>query len=124
MENITFTQKDGVYVADFESKGKCVIQVDNGTADELLVYRYMPSMEPSAYDRLKVREFSRIIELDVPAGMMIRIVSKRITEIVRILYNQVFLFKTFFLRIILVHSVYTILLGFCLRAGRAGFAGI
>ena len=76
MENITFTQKDGVYVADFESKGKCVIQVDNGTADELLVYRYMPSMEPSAYDRLKVREFSRIIELDVPAGMMIRIVSK------------------------------------------------
>lgn len=76
MENITFTQKDGVYVADFASKGKCIIQVDNGTTDELLVYRYMPDMEPSSYDRLKVREFSRIIDLDVPAGMMIRIVSK------------------------------------------------
>lgn len=76
MENITFTQKDGVYVADFASKGKCVIQVDNGTTDELLVYRYMPDMEPSAYDKLPIRKFARVIDLDVPEGMMIRIVSK------------------------------------------------
>lgn len=76
MENITFTQKDGVYVADFASKGKCVIQVDNGTTDELLVYRYMPDMEPSAYDKLRIRKSARVIDLDVPEGMMIRIVSK------------------------------------------------
>lgn len=76
MENITFTQKDGVYVADFTSKGKCVIQVDNGTTDELLVYRYMPDMEPSAYDKLRIRKSARVIDLDVPEGMMIRIVSK------------------------------------------------
>lgn len=76
MENITFTQKDGVYVADFASKGKCVIQVDNGTTDELLIYRYMPDMEPSAYDKLRIRKFARVIDLDVPEGMMIRIVSK------------------------------------------------
>ena len=59
MENITFTQKDGVYVADFASKGKCIIQVDNGTTDELLVYRYMPDMEPSAYDKLRIRQDGR-----------------------------------------------------------------
>lgn len=76
MENITFTQKDSVYVADFASKGKCVIQVDNGTTDELLVYRYMPDMEPSAYDKLRIRKSARVIDLDVPEGMMIRIVSK------------------------------------------------
>ena len=76
MENITFTQKDGVYVADFASKGKCVIQVDNSTTDELLVYRYMPDMEPSAYDKLRIRKSARVIDLDVPEGMMIRIVSK------------------------------------------------
>lgn len=76
MENIIFTQKDGVYVADFASKGKCVIQVDNGTTDELLVYRYMPDMEPSAYDKLRIRKSARVIDLDVPEGMMIRIVSK------------------------------------------------
>jgi hypothetical protein len=29
MENISFQEKDGVYMADFVSKGKCVIQVDN-----------------------------------------------------------------------------------------------
>lgn len=47
MENIEFNEKEGLYVADFESKGKCVIQIDNNTADNLVFYRYMPGMEPS-----------------------------------------------------------------------------
>ena len=76
MENISFQEKKGLYVADFASKGKCVIQVDNGTVDDLIIYRHMPDMEPSSYDRLVIDSRKRVIDLDVPAGMMIRIISK------------------------------------------------
>lgn len=77
MENISFTkQEDGQWMADFTSKGKCVVQVDNGTADELLLFRHMPDMEPSRYDRMDFEPRRRIFDLDVPAGMMIRIISK------------------------------------------------
>lgn len=76
MENISFQEKDGLYVADFASKGKCVIQVDNGTADKLRIYRYMPDMEPNSYDQLDFDCHKRVFDLDVPAGMMIRIISK------------------------------------------------
>ena len=76
MENVSFQEKDGLYVADFASKGKCVIQVDNGTADKLRIYRYMPDMEPNSYDQLDFDCRKRVFDLDVPAGMMIRIISK------------------------------------------------
>lgn len=76
MENVSFQEKDGLYVADFSSKGKCVIQVDNGTADKLRIYRYMPDMEPNSYDQLDFDCHKRVFDLDVPAGMMIRIISK------------------------------------------------
>lgn len=76
MENISFQEKDGLYVADFASKGKCVIQVDNGTADKLRIYRYMPDMEPNSYDQLDFDCHKRVFDLDVPSGMMIRIISK------------------------------------------------
>lgn len=76
MENISFQEKDGLYVADFASKGKCVIQVDNGTAEKLRIYRYMPDMEPNSYDQLDFDCRKRVFDLDVPAGMMIRIISK------------------------------------------------
>lgn len=76
MENISFQEKDGLYVADFASKGKCVIQVDNGTVDDLIIYRHMPDMEPSSYDLLDFDCRKRVFDLDVPTGMMIRIISK------------------------------------------------
>ena len=76
MESISFIEKEGLYVADFASKGKCVIQIDNGTADDLAFYRHMPDMEPSSYDRLEFDCRKRVFDLDVPAGMMIRIISK------------------------------------------------
>lgn len=76
MENISFIEKDGLYVADFVSKGKCVVQVDNGTADKLKIYRYMPDMEPSSYDQLDIDCRQRVFDLDVPSEMMIRIISK------------------------------------------------
>ena len=76
MENISFQEKDGLYIADFASKGKCVIQVDNGTVDDLIIYRHMPEMEPSSYDQLDIDCRKRVIDLDVPSEMMIRIISK------------------------------------------------
>ncbi|MFK2460170.1 hypothetical protein ACIXQB_06720 [Bacteroides fragilis] len=76
MENIEFNEKEGLYVADFESKGKCVIQIDNNTADNLVFYRYMPGMEPSSYDKLDFDCRKRIFDLNIPVGMMIRIISK------------------------------------------------
>lgn len=76
MENIEFNEKEGLYVADFESKGKCVIQIDNNAADNLIFYRYMPGMEPSSYDKLDFDCRKRIFDLNIPVGMMIRIISK------------------------------------------------
>lgn len=76
MENISFQEKEGLYVADFVSKGKCVIQVDNGTVDNLIIYRHMPDMEPSSYDQLDIDCRKRVFDLDIPAEMMIRIISK------------------------------------------------
>jgi len=76
MKDIEFIEKNGLYVADFVSEGKCVIQVDNGTADEFVLYRHMPGMEPSSYDKLDFEPRKRVFDLDVPTGMMIRIISK------------------------------------------------
>lgn len=76
MENISFQEKDGFYIADFASRGKCVIQVDNGTVDDLIIYRHMPDMEPSSYDQLDIDCRKRVIDLDIPSEMMIRIISK------------------------------------------------
>lgn len=76
MKDIEFTEKNGRYVADFVSEGKCVIQVDNGTVDDLILYRHMPDMEPNAYDKMDFEPRKRVFDLDVPAGMMIRIISK------------------------------------------------
>lgn len=76
MKDIEFAEKNGRYVADFVSEGKCVIQVDNGTVDDLILYRHMPDMEPNAYDKMDFEPRKRVFDLDVPAGMMIRIVSR------------------------------------------------
>lgn len=88
MENISFQEKDGLYVADFESKGKCVIQVDNGTVDELIIYRHMPDMEPSSYDQLDLDCRKRVVDLDVPAEMMIRIISKTPVKAAKMVFVQ------------------------------------
>lgn len=76
MEDVSFSEKEGLYIADFVSKGKCVIQIDNETADDLIFYRHMPGMEPSSYDKLEFDCRKRVFDLDVPAGMMVRIISK------------------------------------------------
>ncbi|WP_298113768.1 collagen-like protein [uncultured Bacteroides sp.] len=76
MKDVSFEQKNGLYVADFVSEGPCVIQVDNGNVEPLKIYRYMPDMEPSFYDVIPLdNPKKRIIDLDVPSGMMIRIIS-------------------------------------------------
>lgn len=76
MKNIVFKEQEGVFVADFASEGNCVIQIDNGNVEPLKIYRHMPEMEPSAYDAIPLHgPYQRIIDLCVPAGMMIRIVS-------------------------------------------------
>ena len=76
MEDIEFKSKNGVYEADIESKGPCVIQVDNNSNTSLTIYKHMPDMEPSGDGRIDFDPKKRTIELDVPAGMMIRIISK------------------------------------------------
>lgn len=76
MKNIVFKEQEGVFVADFASEGNCVIQIDNGNVEPLKIYRHMPEMEPSAYDAIPLHDpYQRVIDLCVPAGMMIRIVS-------------------------------------------------
>lgn len=89
MESISFSEKGGSYVADFASKGKCVIQIDNGTADDnLMFYRHMPDMEPSSYGRLEFDCRKRVFDLDVPAGMMIRIISKTAVKAAKMVIIQ------------------------------------
>lgn len=77
MEDLSFIEKDGVWVADFESKGACVIQIENGTVDPLLIYRYMQGMQPNMFDAITMdNSKTRVFDLDVTEGMMICIVSK------------------------------------------------
>ena len=76
MKDVSFELKEGLYVADFASEGPCVIQVDNGSIEPLKVYRYMPDMLPSSYDVIDSDSKKRVLDLDVPAGMMIRIISR------------------------------------------------
>lgn len=75
MKDISFEQKNGLYIADFASEGPCVIQVDNGNIDPLIIYRHMPDMEPSSYDKIPLVPNARVIDLDVPVVLMIRIIS-------------------------------------------------
>ena len=77
MEDLSFQEKEGKYVADFLSKGKCVIQVENGNYMPLKFFRYMPDMEVSSYDEVHIGENpnARIFDVDIPEGMMIRIIS-------------------------------------------------
>lgn len=77
MEDLIFQEKEGKYVADFASKGKCVIQIDNGTYNPLKFFRYMPDMEVSSYDEIMQEGNlrARVFDLDIPEGMMIRIIS-------------------------------------------------
>lgn len=77
MEDLIFEKKEDKYVADFESKGACVIQIDNGNFNPLKFFRYMPDMEVSFYDEIKIEgnPKSRIFDLNIPEGMMIRIIS-------------------------------------------------
>lgn len=76
MEDIEFQSKNGVYEADITSKGPCVIQVDNNSNTPLSIYQHMPGMEPSGDGRIDFDPKKRTIELDIPAGMMIRIISQ------------------------------------------------
>lgn len=80
MKDITFNEKNGLYIADFVSEGKCVIQVNNGTVDPLTIYRYIPGMEPNSYDKMDVDRKRRVLDLDVPVGMMIRIISETVVK--------------------------------------------
>ena len=84
MKDVSFEQKNGLYVADFVSEGPCVIQVDNGNVEPLKIYRYMPDMEPSFYDVIPLdNPKKRIIDLDVPSGMMIRIISNTAVSVAK-----------------------------------------
>lgn len=76
MKDISFKSKDGVYEADFKSEGPCVVQIDNGRLTPLTIYRHMEGMEPSEDSRIEFDPRKRTIDLDVPVGMMIRIVSE------------------------------------------------
>ena len=76
MEDIEFQSKNGVYEADITSKGPCVIQVDNNSNTPSSIYQHMPDMEPSGDGRIDFDPKKRTIELDIPAGMMIRIISQ------------------------------------------------
>lgn len=76
MKDISFSEKGKYYQADFVSEGPCVVQVDNGnTSTPLSIYRYMPDMDPSPDGNIEIAPKKRTIDLDVPAGMMIRIIS-------------------------------------------------
>lgn len=76
MKDISFKKKGDVYEADFKSEGPCVVQIDNGKLTPLTIYRHMEGMEPSEDSRIEFDPKKRTIDLDVPVGMMIRIVSE------------------------------------------------
>lgn len=88
MKDISFKSKDGIYEADFKSEGPCVVQIDNGKLTPLAIYRHMEGMEPSADSRIEFDPRKRTIDLDVPVGMMIRIVSETPVKLAKMVVVQ------------------------------------
>lgn len=88
MKDISFENKKGVYEADFMSEGPCVVQVDNGKLTPLAIYRHMEGMEPSPDSRIEFDPQKRTIDLDVPVGMMIRIVSETPVKSAKMVVKQ------------------------------------
>lgn len=76
MKDISFENKQGFYETDFMSEGPCVVQIDNGKLTPLSIYRHMEGMEPSSDSRIEFDPMKRTIDLNVPVGMMIRIISQ------------------------------------------------
>lgn len=61
------------YVADYTSEGRTIIQIQGVKSGRLSVFQFIDTMEPCP---MKIESFTNtVLEVNVPAGMKVRLVS-------------------------------------------------
>lgn len=73
MAEISFKKGVGGYVADYTSEGRTMVQIQGVKSGRLSVYQFIDTMEPCM---MKTESFTNtVLEINVPAGMKVRLVS-------------------------------------------------
>lgn len=73
MEEISFKKGAEGYVAEYTSEGRTMVQIQGVKSGRLTVYQFIDTMEPVSMD---TKNFSNtVLEIDVPAGMKVRLLS-------------------------------------------------
>ena len=73
MTEISFKKGVEGYVADYTSEGRTIIQIQGVKSGRLSVFQFIDTMEPCP---MKIESFTNtVLEVNVPAGMKVRLVS-------------------------------------------------
>lgn len=73
MSEISFKQGVEGYVAEYTSEGRTLVQIQGVKSGRLSVFQYIDTMEPCSMSTENFK--NTIIEINVPAGMKVRLVS-------------------------------------------------
>lgn len=73
MDEISFKKGAEGYVAEYTSEGRTMVQIQGVKSGRLSISRFIDSMEPVAMDTVNFT--NSVIEINVPAGMKVRLLS-------------------------------------------------
>ena len=71
MDEISFKKGAEVYVAEYTSEGRTMVQIQGVKSGRLSISQFIDSMEPVAMDTVNFT--NSVIEINVPAGMKVRL---------------------------------------------------
>ena len=73
MDEISFKKGAEGYVAEYTSEGRTMVQIQGVKIGRLSISQFIDSMEPVAMDTVNFT--NSVIEINVPAGMKVRLLS-------------------------------------------------
>lgn len=73
MDEISFKKGAEGYVAEYTSEGRTMVQIQGVKSGRLSISRFIDTMEPVAMDTVNFT--NSVIEINVPAGMKVRLLS-------------------------------------------------
>lgn len=73
MDEISFKKAAEGYVAEYTSEGRTMVQIQGVKSGRLSISQFIDTMEPVAMDTVNFT--NSVIEINVPAGMKVRLLS-------------------------------------------------
>lgn len=73
MDEISFKKGAEGYVAEYTSEGRTMVQIQGVKSGRLSISQFIDTMEPVAMDTVNFT--NSVIEINVPAGMKVRLLS-------------------------------------------------